>query len=91
MNAVYRECVKPLNAQTEAEEFAGIRGWNMTLTDLWGELTNPTGAVLTDNGYIEGKELDDFFRHMMKRLGPKVSRSICVNELLGDYNSVWCV
>ncbi|KAM3872713.1 secretagogin [Diretmus argenteus] len=22
-----------------------------------------------DNGYIEGKELDDFFRHMMKRLG----------------------
>ncbi|CAG00001.1 unnamed protein product, partial [Tetraodon nigroviridis] len=24
-----------------------------------------------DNGYIEGKELDDFFRHMMKRLGPK--------------------
>uniref|UniRef100_A0A7N8XVT7 Secretagogin n=1 Tax=Mastacembelus armatus TaxID=205130 RepID=A0A7N8XVT7_9TELE len=24
-----------------------------------------------DNGYIEGKELDDFFRHMMKKLGPK--------------------
>uniref|UniRef100_A0A3Q2YXS5 Secretagogin, EF-hand calcium binding protein n=1 Tax=Hippocampus comes TaxID=109280 RepID=A0A3Q2YXS5_HIPCM len=24
-----------------------------------------------DNGYIEGKELDEFFRHMMKRLGPK--------------------
>uniref|UniRef100_A0A3Q2PNF6 Secretagogin, EF-hand calcium binding protein n=1 Tax=Fundulus heteroclitus TaxID=8078 RepID=A0A3Q2PNF6_FUNHE len=24
-----------------------------------------------DNGYIEGKELDDFFRHMMKRLGPQ--------------------
>uniref|UniRef100_A0A674A3J3 Secretagogin n=1 Tax=Salmo trutta TaxID=8032 RepID=A0A674A3J3_SALTR len=22
-----------------------------------------------DNGYIEGKELDDFFRHMMKKLG----------------------
>uniref|UniRef100_A0A7N6A446 Secretagogin n=1 Tax=Anabas testudineus TaxID=64144 RepID=A0A7N6A446_ANATE len=24
-----------------------------------------------DNGYIEGKELDDFFQHMMKRLGPQ--------------------
>ncbi|XP_034466824.1 secretagogin isoform X2 [Hippoglossus hippoglossus] len=24
-----------------------------------------------DNGYIEGKELDEFFRHMMKKLGPK--------------------
>ncbi|XP_017265312.1 secretagogin-like [Kryptolebias marmoratus] len=24
-----------------------------------------------DNGYIEGKELDDFFRHMMKKLGPQ--------------------
>uniref|UniRef100_A0A8C6L8Z9 Secretagogin n=1 Tax=Nothobranchius furzeri TaxID=105023 RepID=A0A8C6L8Z9_NOTFU len=24
-----------------------------------------------DNGYIEGKELDDFFLHMMKRLGPQ--------------------
>ncbi|XP_057691220.1 secretagogin isoform X2 [Corythoichthys intestinalis] len=24
-----------------------------------------------DNGYIEGKELDAFFRHMMKRLGPQ--------------------
>ncbi|TNN79986.1 Secretagogin [Liparis tanakae] len=25
----------------------------------------------TDNGHIEGKELDDFFRHMMKRLAPQ--------------------
>ncbi|XP_056332110.1 secretagogin [Danio aesculapii] len=24
-----------------------------------------------DNGYIEGKELDDFFRHMLKKLQPK--------------------
>ncbi|KAL0963347.1 hypothetical protein UPYG_G00305070 [Umbra pygmaea] len=24
-----------------------------------------------DNGYIEGKELDNFFRHMMSKLGPK--------------------
>uniref|UniRef100_A0A3B3DHK1 Secretagogin n=1 Tax=Oryzias melastigma TaxID=30732 RepID=A0A3B3DHK1_ORYME len=24
-----------------------------------------------DNGYIEGKELDDFFHHMMQRLGPQ--------------------
>lgn len=29
---------------------------------------------LTDNGYIEGKELDEFFRHMMQTLGPQVSR-----------------
>lgn len=38
---------------------------------------------LTDNGYIEGNELDDFFRHMMKRLGPEVSQlclcSFCHN------------
>lgn len=27
---------------------------------------------MIDNGYIEGKELDDFFRHMMKKLGPQV-------------------
>lgn len=33
-----------------------------------------TCLFLTDNGYIEGKELDDFFRHMMKRLGPQVSQ-----------------
>uniref|UniRef100_A0A8K9XP05 Secretagogin n=1 Tax=Oncorhynchus mykiss TaxID=8022 RepID=A0A8K9XP05_ONCMY len=25
----------------------------------------------TDNGYIEGKELDHFFRHMMTKLGPE--------------------
>lgn len=31
-------------------------------------------CIWTDNGYIEGKELDDFFRHMMKRLGPQVSQ-----------------
>ncbi|XP_030639100.1 secretagogin [Chanos chanos] len=24
-----------------------------------------------DNGYIEGKELDDFFRHMLRKLGPE--------------------
>uniref|UniRef100_A0A3Q4B1I2 Secretagogin n=1 Tax=Mola mola TaxID=94237 RepID=A0A3Q4B1I2_MOLML len=24
-----------------------------------------------DNGYIEGKELDEFFRHMIKKLGPQ--------------------
>ncbi|KAL1276122.1 hypothetical protein QQF64_035745 [Cirrhinus molitorella] len=24
-----------------------------------------------DNGYIEGKELDDFFRHMLEKLGPE--------------------
>lgn len=30
----------------------------------------------TDNGYIEGKELDHFFRHMMTKLGPEVSTYI---------------
>lgn len=38
-----------------------------------------TDAVLTDNGYIEGKELDDFFRHMMKRLGPQVRQHTCAS------------
>lgn len=33
---------------------------------------------LTDNGYIEDKELDEFFRHMMKRLAPKVSQ-LCLD------------
>lgn len=36
-----------------------------------------TDTVLADNGYIEGKELDDFFRHMMKRLGPQVRQHTC--------------
>ena len=36
---------------------------------------------LTDNGYIEGKELDEFFRHMMKRLGPQVSH-LCLDEFI---------
>ncbi|NXX25327.1 SEGN protein, partial [Nicator chloris] len=26
-----------------------------------------------DNGYIEGKELDDFFHHLLEKLGPEVS------------------
>lgn len=44
---------------------------------VWADPTKLTGDVLIDNGYIEGKELDDFFRHMMKRLGPKVSQYTC--------------
>ena len=32
--------------------------------------------IWTDNGYIEGKELDEFFRHMINKLGPKVSNPI---------------
>uniref|UniRef100_A0A8C7JB43 Secretagogin n=1 Tax=Oncorhynchus kisutch TaxID=8019 RepID=A0A8C7JB43_ONCKI len=31
-------------------------------------------CLFIDNGYIEGKELDNFFRHMMKKLGMSVSR-----------------
>lgn len=39
------------------------------------KITLSTSFYLADNGYIEGKELDDFFRHMMKRLGPQVSHT----------------
>lgn len=28
--------------------------------------------VFLDNGYIEGKELDAFFQHMLEKLGMKV-------------------
>ncbi|NXU00005.1 SEGN protein, partial [Buphagus erythrorhynchus] len=30
-------------------------------------------AFYLDNGYIEGKELDDFFHHLLEKLGPEVS------------------
>ncbi|NXG31538.1 SEGN protein, partial [Dromaius novaehollandiae] len=29
-----------------------------------------------DNGYIEGKELDNFFHHLLEKLGPKVSTGL---------------
>ncbi|NXP89672.1 SEGN protein, partial [Passerina amoena] len=34
----------------------------------WGEPAEGCG----DNGYIEGKELDDFFHHLREKLGPEV-------------------
>lgn len=78
MNTVYHECLKLLNAQTGAEGFAGITGCNIGNDwSVWTDHTKFTGTVFADNGYIEGKELDDFFRHMMKRLGPKVSQYTC--------------
>lgn len=61
MNTVSRECLKVLNAQTR----------------VYTDQRLLSCYVLTDNGYIEGKELDDFFRHMMKRLGPQVSQHTC--------------
>lgn len=30
-----------------------------------------------DNGYIEGKELDNFFHHLLEKLGPEVSAVPC--------------
>ncbi|NWU00302.1 SEGN protein, partial [Urocynchramus pylzowi] len=30
-----------------------------------------------DNGYIEGKELDEFFHHLLEKLGPEVSTVPC--------------
>ncbi|KFU90122.1 Secretagogin, partial [Chaetura pelagica] len=30
-----------------------------------------------DNGYIEGKELDSFFHHLLEKLGPEVSTTPC--------------
>ncbi|NXR75224.1 SEGN protein, partial [Pycnonotus jocosus] len=36
----------------------------------WGQAW---GSGLRDNGYIEGKELDDFFHHLLEKLGPEVS------------------
>ncbi|NWW51404.1 SEGN protein, partial [Pedionomus torquatus] len=30
-----------------------------------------------DNGYIEGKELDNFFHHLLEKLGPEVSSAPC--------------
>ncbi|NXW32006.1 SEGN protein, partial [Phaetusa simplex] len=29
-----------------------------------------------DNGYIEGKELDNFFHHLLEKLGPEVSSAL---------------
>lgn len=77
MNSVSRECLNPLNAQTEAEEFARKRLLHDDDLSLRTDHSKFTDTVLTDNGYIEGKELDDFFRHMMKRLGPQVSLHTC--------------
>uniref|UniRef100_A0A3P9P094 Secretagogin n=1 Tax=Poecilia reticulata TaxID=8081 RepID=A0A3P9P094_POERE len=44
-----------------------------------------------DNGYIEGKELDDFFRHMMKRLGPQKATEERVQRLKQRFMSAYDV
>jgi len=33
-------------------------------------------CLCLDNGYIEGKELDNFFRHLLEKLRPDVSTSV---------------
>nr|XP_014352397.1 PREDICTED: secretagogin [Latimeria chalumnae] len=38
-------------------------------TELLISSSNNASASSIDNGYIEGKELDDFFRHLLKKLG----------------------
>lgn len=53
------------------------RSCTMTTTYLWMDHIKCMGTIFTDNGYIEGKELDDFFRHMVKRLGPQVRQRTC--------------
>uniref|UniRef100_A0A3Q2CM71 Secretagogin n=1 Tax=Cyprinodon variegatus TaxID=28743 RepID=A0A3Q2CM71_CYPVA len=44
-----------------------------------------------DNGYIEGKELDDFFLHMMKRLGPQKATEEKVQRLKQRFMSAYDV
>uniref|UniRef100_A0A3Q3GQW3 Secretagogin n=1 Tax=Kryptolebias marmoratus TaxID=37003 RepID=A0A3Q3GQW3_KRYMA len=44
-----------------------------------------------DNGYIEGKELDDFFRHMMKKLGPQKATEERVQRLKQRFMSAYDV
>lgn len=39
-------------------------------------LTIDIFAFYLDNGYIEGKELDDFFHHLLEKLGPEVSTGL---------------
>lgn len=34
-------------------------------------------ALYLDNGYIEGKELDDFFHHLLEKVRPEVSTVPC--------------
>ncbi|NWY25843.1 SEGN protein, partial [Pheucticus melanocephalus] len=39
----------------------------------WGHAWGKPAEGCGDNGYIEGKELDDFFHHLLEKLGPEVS------------------
>ncbi|NXM16976.1 SEGN protein, partial [Ploceus nigricollis] len=41
-----------------------------------------------DNGYIEGKELDDFFHHLLEKLGPEVKEEVqrMKKQLMSVYN-----
>ncbi|CAL8248498.1 unnamed protein product [Lota lota] len=44
-----------------------------------------------DNGYIEGKELDEFFRHVMKRLGSQKATEENVQKLKQRFMSTYDV
>uniref|UniRef100_A0A8C4ZY92 EF-hand domain-containing protein n=1 Tax=Gadus morhua TaxID=8049 RepID=A0A8C4ZY92_GADMO len=44
-----------------------------------------------DNGYIEGKELDEFFRHVMKRLGSQETTEENVQKLKQRFMSTYDV
>lgn len=50
-----------------------------TVPGTWAlPLTINTFTLYLDNGYIEGKELDDFFHHLLEKLGPEVSTVLLV-------------
>ncbi|NXE20513.1 SEGN protein, partial [Ardeotis kori] len=54
----------------DAAAFLGA--WRRFDTDgKWGRT-----RVGLDNGYIEGKELDNFFHHLLEKLGPEVSTAL---------------
>ncbi|NXP13643.1 SEGN protein, partial [Thinocorus orbignyianus] len=42
-----------------------------------------------DNGYIEGKELDNFFHHLLEKLGPEVSSALCWSRIESKQKYRW--
>lgn len=46
---------------------------NMILDLRQCHLTIDMFDFYLDNGYIEGKELDNFFHHLLEKVGPEVS------------------
>ncbi|NWW32260.1 SEGN protein, partial [Panurus biarmicus] len=60
------------DGRLDAAAFLGA--WRRFDTDgKWGHAWGEPAEGCVDNGYIEGKELDDFFHHLLEKLGPEVS------------------